>query len=106
MLCDPPEWPVSIYRTWIVYFQALSRIKQLAKHQGHTNDGFKYYQKSVKNIVKDENVTVKMPVIVAPNLFLHNPGMKLIEEWHQEAYKLLSSFKSGAQKWHPNLNTP
>jgi hypothetical protein len=34
----------------------------------------------VKNIVKDENVTVKMPVIVAPNLLLDNPGTKLIEE--------------------------
>ena len=50
-----------------------------------------YYQKSMKNIVKDENITAKIPVIVGPDLFLCNPGMKLIEEWHQEAYKLLSS---------------
>ena len=39
-----------------------------------------YYQKSMKNIVKDENVTAKTPVIVGHDLFLHNPGMKLIEE--------------------------
>ena len=53
MLWDPPEWPVSIYRTWILYFQALSRIELLAKHQGHTNDGFKYCTNSSGNVTCD-----------------------------------------------------
>ena len=35
-------------------FQALSRIELLAKHQGHTNDGFKYYTKLT---ISSSNVT-------------------------------------------------
>ena len=33
-------------------------------HQGHTNNIFEYYQKSIKKILKDEDVITKIPAIV------------------------------------------
>src|SRR6266568_8763408 len=40
---------------------------------------------------------------MASGTFFHDPAMNHTEESHPEAYKLLSSFKPGAQKSHPRL---
>ncbi|KDR70653.1 hypothetical protein GALMADRAFT_254688 [Galerina marginata CBS 339.88] len=86
-------------------------------HQGRINDAFEYYQKSIKKILKDEDVTAKIPAIVPPDFpqellgavwrnfvgFLRDPAMNFTEESHPEAYKLLASFRPGAQKPHARL---
>ncbi|KAF8869261.1 hypothetical protein CPB84DRAFT_1839606 [Gymnopilus junonius] len=36
-------------------------------HRGDENGAFEYYQKSIKKILKDENVTAKLPAIVPPD---------------------------------------
>ncbi|KIM40092.1 hypothetical protein M413DRAFT_28622 [Hebeloma cylindrosporum] len=75
-------------------------------HQGRTNDAFEYYQKSIKKILKDENVIANIPAIVPPDFpqellggvwrnfvgFFRDPAMNFTEESHPEAYKLLRSF--------------
>ena len=64
---------------------------KLTKYQGHTNDTFEYYQKSIKKILKDKNVIAKIPAILLPDFpqellcgvwhnfigFSHNPGIDL-----------------------------
>jgi len=40
---------------------------------------------------------------MASGTFFHDPAMNFTEESHPEAYKLLSSFRPGAQKSHPWL---
>lgn len=86
-------------------------------HQGKVNDAFEYYQKSITKILRDENVTAKIPAIVPPDFpqellgavwrnflgFLRDPAMNFTEDSHPEAYKLLRSFKPSAQKPHPRL---
>lgn len=86
-------------------------------HQGRTNDAFEYYQKSIKKILKDEDVVAKIPAIVPPDFplellggvwrnfvgFFRDPAMNFTEASHPEAYKLLNSFRPGTQKSHPRL---
>ena len=71
----------------------------------------------IKNILKGEDVIAKIPAIIPPDFpqellhgvctFFHDPAMNFTEESHPEAYKLLSSFRPGAQKSHPQLeHTP
>jgi hypothetical protein len=85
-------------------------------HQGKTNDAFEYYQKSIKKILKDEDVTAKLPAIVPSDFpkellggvwrnfvgFFRDSTMNFTEDSHPEAYKLLNSFRPSSQK-HPRL---
>ena len=96
---------------------ALFQKAETFYHQGRTNDAFEYYQKSIKKILKDENVIAKIPAIVPPDFpqellgsvwrnfvgFFRDPAMNFTEESHPEAYKLLHSFSPGAQKSHSRL---
>lgn len=96
---------------------ALFQKAETFYHQGRTNDAFEYYQKSIKKILKDENVIAKIAAIVLPDFpqellggvwrnfvgFFRDPAMNFTEESHPEAYKLLRSFSPGAQKSHPRL---
>ncbi|PPQ95396.1 hypothetical protein CVT26_008242 [Gymnopilus dilepis] len=85
--------------------------------KGDINGAFDHYQKSIKKILKDENVIAKLPAIVPPDFpqellggvwrnfvgFFRDPEMNFTEESHPEAYKLLNSFRPSAQKPHPRL---
>lgn len=86
-------------------------------HQGKTNDAFNYYQRSIKKILKDENVIAKIPAVVPDGFpqellgavwrnfvgFFRDPAMNFTEESSPEAFKLLSSFRPSASKSHPRL---
>jgi hypothetical protein len=79
-------------------------------HQGNVNKAFEYYQKSIKKILKDENVTQILPALVPDDFpretltavwrnflgFFRDPAMSFTQASHPEAYKLLASFRPGA----------
>ena len=61
----------------------MHQVPKLAKHQGHTDDTFEYYQKSIKNILKDKNVIAKIPAI----MLLDFPQDLLCGVWHNFCYE-------------------
>ncbi|KAG5646720.1 hypothetical protein DXG03_002402 [Asterophora parasitica] len=78
---------------------------------GKPKETFEYYQKAIKKIIKDENVTAKIPAILPDNSmpqellimlwrnfvgFLRDPAMNFREESHPDAYKLLNTFRPTA----------
>ncbi|KAG5637025.1 hypothetical protein H0H81_006060 [Sphagnurus paluster] len=90
---------------------------ELLYQQGKPSDTFEYYQKSIKKILKDENVIAKIPFPVPADFpqelicvvwrnflgFLRDPTMNFTEKSHPDAYKLLNSFRPSAPKPHPRL---
>ena len=96
---------------------ALFQKAEMFFQQGRINDAFEYYQRSIKKILKDEDVIAKIPALVPPDFpeellggvwrnfvgFFRDPAMNFTEESHPEAYKLLNSFRPGSQKSHPRL---
>lgn len=85
--------------------------------QGKIQEAFDLYQKSVKKILKDENVTAKIPAIVPDDFpqetlgavwrnfvgFFRDPAMSFTQNSDPEAFKLLNSFRPSATKSHPRL---
>jgi len=71
----------------------------------------------VKKILKDENPTAKLPVIVPDDFpqetlgavwrnfvgFFHDPAMSFTRTSDTEVYKLLNSFRPSASKPYPRL---
>ncbi|KAF8068827.1 hypothetical protein FPV67DRAFT_1489871 [Lyophyllum atratum] len=96
---------------------ALFQRAETFYHQGDIQSAFDYYQKAIKKILKDENVTAKIPAIVPDNFpqellgavwrnfvgFFRDPQMNFTEESDPDAFKLLSSFRPSASKPHPRL---
>jgi hypothetical protein len=85
--------------------------------QGDIQGAFDLYQRSVKKILKDENVIAKIPAIVPDDFpqetlgaiwrnfvgFFRDPTMSFTQTSAPEAYKLLNSFRPSAAKSHAKL---
>jgi hypothetical protein len=85
--------------------------------QGNVPEAFDLYQKSLKKILKDENVIAKIQAIVPDDFpqetlgvvwrnfvgFFRDPAMSFTQASAPEAYKLLNSFRPSAAKSHPRL---
>jgi hypothetical protein len=101
----------------LTLFQSAEQFYQ----DGKPNDAFEGYQKSIKKILKDENVTAILPAIVPDDFFpretlaavwrnflgfFRDPTMSFTQASHPEAYNLLNSFRPGAsstQQGHVRL---
>ncbi|GLB42114.1 putative MYND finger [Lyophyllum shimeji] len=97
---------------------SLFQQAELFYYQGRINDAFENYRKSIKKILKDENVLAKVPgADIIPDDFpqellgmvwrnfvgfYRDPKMNFTEESHPEAFRLLNSFRPTA-KPHPRL---
>ena len=89
------------------------RAEQLYS-RGDTEGAFSLYQTAVIRILKNENVTAKLPAIVPDDFpqetlgavwrnfvgFFRDPAMSITQTSHPDAYKLLNSFRPSAEKSH------
>ncbi|KAF8060832.1 hypothetical protein FPV67DRAFT_1673666 [Lyophyllum atratum] len=96
---------------------ALFKRAEASHYQGDIQSAFDDYQKAIKKILKDENVTAKIPAIVLDDCpqellgyiwrsllgFFRDRQMNFTEESDPDAFKLLSSFRPSAPKSHPRL---
>ncbi|KAG6861323.1 hypothetical protein C0995_001642 [Termitomyces sp. Mi166 len=100
---------------------ALFQSAETRYYQGKIPSAFEFYQKSIKKILKDENLVAKTPLppgtqvpddmpqellgMVWRNFvgFFRDPKMDFTEENSPEAYKLLNSFRPSATRGHPRL---
>jgi hypothetical protein len=85
--------------------------------QGKVQEAFDLYQKSVKKILKDENVAAKLPAIVPDDFpqetlaavwrnfvgFFRDPNMSFTKKSDSDAYRLLYSFRPSAANPHPRM---
>lgn len=93
---------------------------ELAYAANRTDEAFDYYQRSIKKILKDEDVTALVPAQLPPQyprevlgMAWHNfldlfraPGMNYTEASQPEAFKLLSSFRPSYKKPHGRFDSP
>ena len=85
--------------------------------QGNIQGAFDLYQKSVKKILRDENVIAKIPALVPDDFpqetlgavwrnfvgFFRDPAMSFTRNSEPEAYALLDSFRPSSGKSHPRF---
>jgi hypothetical protein len=96
---------------------ALFQRAEIFYAEGKVQEAFNFYQKSVKKILKDENITAILPAIVPDHFpqetlgavwrnfvcFFRDPAMSFTEKSDPEAYKLLTSFKPTTSKSHSRM---
>ncbi|KAK0472166.1 hypothetical protein IW261DRAFT_1665844 [Armillaria novae-zelandiae] len=79
--------------------------------QNDIDKTLEYYQKAIKKIVKDENITAQMPIpggSLPDNTFpteTLDPAVGKTKDNSPEAYKLLNSYRPNSNIEHPHFRT-